>query len=1275
MDSNTENNITIAQTRQNKFKFPLILLIVLGIIFAAYTALTNYFTKKVISQDITEAAIAVNAPYQESPVISGINWDPASSVVRKATGSDNWPTTWASDNKIYTAYGDGTGFQSGPSKLSLGFSVISGDGYNFTGTDISSDGEQVGDGASGKKASGLLMVNNVLYMFIRNYKDGEGCQLAWSSDYASTWTWANGSGTTNNVVFTEFGYCTFINYGQNYNGAKDNNIYIVSHDNPSAYHAADRFILMRVNKDQVKNKSSYEFFKNMDSNNNPVWTSDITQRGAVFTNPGKARRSSISYNAGLNRYIWWQGIPHSGDERLDGGFGVYDAEFPWGPWTTAYYTDDWDMGPGESANFPTKWMSTDGKTMFLVFSGNDAFSVRKATVTLKTGSDPVDPVEPTDPDITPIGTWPGTNWVTTTPAEAGMSQTKLDQAKNFALTGGGSGFVTRGGKLVTSWGSTTGTYDLKSSTKGIGVTALGLAIKDGKMLLNEKAEKYHSSFGIPPTSNSTTGWLGSITLYHLATQTAGFDKDGGYTALLSAPGTKWFYSDGGPNWLAEAITLTYGKDLKVLMFERVFTPLGIPSTQLTWRTNIYRGTTINGIPNREFGSGIKASVDAMSRIGLMYLRKGDWKGQQIIPTSFIDQLRIQQPALQTVTNITVDGNAPKHYGLLWWNNADGAMVNVPKDTYFTWGLYDSFIIVIPSLDIVAARAGSCFNNNCGNSGSLYSRIAPFFEYIATSVTGDPDGGSGGPVINTPPIASATATPSSGVVPLTVSFNASGSSDPDGSIISYTWNYGDGINGSGVTSSHTYNSAGSYTAVVTVKDNSNATSTKSLTVNVSNPVILNNPPVAQNQNITTEFNMAVTLSLQYSDSDGPGPYTFTVVKNPSNGTLSGTGNSRTYTPNSGFSGTDTITWNVNDGNALSNTATYTVTVNTQPEQPDPNPVTGGPVIELNAYEDSYVKMNRIDNYGTAKTLVTSKIPDWRTYIKFNTQQVSGKVISKVSLVYKIAGSLNINADSSDNQIIKLVNNNWTEGTINGTNVPAAVSTNSITQPGASHGQTVTVNVTPIVPGTLDSYMSFVIEGTADDQQTLLSSEYSSTDGPKLLIEMADGSTIPTDPVTTGSSKIKSTEATQVDAKKPTTNYGSKKYMTVEGNTGRKAYIKFDLSSVANKNIKHATLNVNVTGGVIADSQDLQVIRAVNPSSWNENTLTFKTQPTSSTYITEKVGFAKNEVVKIDVTNAMPYSQNNMISFVINAASTTMNDQLVLYSDDSPYAPELEVFYDD
>ena len=64
-----------------------------------------------------------------------------------------------------------------------------------------------------------------------------------------------------------------------------------------------------------------------------------------------------------------------------GGFGVYDAPEPWGPWTTAYFTNTWDDGPGETASFPTKWMSADGKTVHLVFSGDDHFSVRKATLT------------------------------------------------------------------------------------------------------------------------------------------------------------------------------------------------------------------------------------------------------------------------------------------------------------------------------------------------------------------------------------------------------------------------------------------------------------------------------------------------------------------------------------------------------------------------------------------------------------------------------------------------------------------------------------------------------------------------------------------------------------------------------------------------------------------------------------------------------------------------------------------------------------------------------
>src|SRR5204863_1145078 len=115
--------------------------------------------------------------------------------------------------------------------------------------------------------------------------------------------------------------------------------------------------------------------------------------------------------------------------------------------------------------------------------------------------------------------------------------------------------------------------------------------------------------GTPPESNRRD-WLEQITLRHLASQTAGFEKPGGYTALLFAPGTRWAYSDGGPNWLAECVTLAYGQDLDALMFERVFTPLGIGREDLVWRKNAYRPAEINGIPRREFGAGISADVDA-----------------------------------------------------------------------------------------------------------------------------------------------------------------------------------------------------------------------------------------------------------------------------------------------------------------------------------------------------------------------------------------------------------------------------------------------------------------------------------------------------------------------------------------------------------------------------------------------------------------------------------------------------------------------------------------
>jgi hypothetical protein len=140
---------------------------------------------------------------------------------------------------------------------------------------------------------------------------------------------------------------------------------------------------MRVPWERIKDRNAYEFFELLDSVGNPIWTSQVSQRGGVFKDPDRCHRSGISYNAGLKRYFWWQAkYPKGLDGKKAGMFGVFDAPQPWGPWSTVYSTENWDVGAGETGNFPPKWISKDGKTMHLVFSGDDSFSVRKATLKL-----------------------------------------------------------------------------------------------------------------------------------------------------------------------------------------------------------------------------------------------------------------------------------------------------------------------------------------------------------------------------------------------------------------------------------------------------------------------------------------------------------------------------------------------------------------------------------------------------------------------------------------------------------------------------------------------------------------------------------------------------------------------------------------------------------------------------------------------------------------------------------------------------------------------------
>jgi hypothetical protein len=327
------------------------------------------------------SAQGADPPYPSSPVIAGMEWASNETILRMAKDGDNWPVTWADDDALYTTWGDGTGFvPKVKPKLSLGFARVTGTPDKFAGENVRSPSEQLGQGRNGKKGWGILSVEGTLYLWL-GHADNKGgqTQLAWSRDHAKTWAFAEWK-------FAEFGMMGFVNFGKDYAGARDGYVYAYSHDGPLADTPADHFILMRAPKDKLTSHEAWEFFVNMDTNGHPQWSRDITQRGAVFAHRDACLRSAMTYCAPLKRYLWWQHIPlptgakDRGDTRYTGGFAVYDAPEPWGPWTTAYFTEKWDVGPGEHGDFPTKWMSEDGKTLHLVFSGEDAFSVREVTV-------------------------------------------------------------------------------------------------------------------------------------------------------------------------------------------------------------------------------------------------------------------------------------------------------------------------------------------------------------------------------------------------------------------------------------------------------------------------------------------------------------------------------------------------------------------------------------------------------------------------------------------------------------------------------------------------------------------------------------------------------------------------------------------------------------------------------------------------------------------------------------------------------------------------------
>ncbi|WP_163715897.1 serine hydrolase domain-containing protein [Mangrovibacterium lignilyticum] len=147
----------------------------------------------------------------------------------------------------------------------------------------------------------------------------------------------------------------------------------------------------------------------------------------------------------------------------------------------------------------------------------------------------------------------------------------------------------------------------------------------------------------------------------------------------------WAYSSGTTNIACLALRQTFASDADYWRFprEQLFNKIGMRSAVLEMDAS---GTFVGS-------SYVYATLRDYARFGLLYLKNGNWLGEQILPDNWV--------SYTTTPAKGSDGN----YGAFFWLNLSGDQPDAPADTYMSKGHDGQFIIIIPSKDLVVVRTG------------------------------------------------------------------------------------------------------------------------------------------------------------------------------------------------------------------------------------------------------------------------------------------------------------------------------------------------------------------------------------------------------------------------------------------------------------------------------------------------------------------------------------------------------------------------------------------
>jgi CubicO group peptidase (beta-lactamase class C family) len=229
----------------------------------------------------------------------------------------------------------------------------------------------------------------------------------------------------------------------------------------------------------------------------------------------------------------------------------------------------------------------------------------------------------------------------------------------------------------------------------------------------------------PATRVMSPGYRGPFQMYEYCFGWWQFEGIAGQHTLRFNPGSAFNYSNFGLEQVALAMRNVSGQEVGPYIYDRVLGAIGFPrsvrdnqyrempysdgrelnfSEEAGWGRGGSEGCNAYGADrsasplgyNSIVGSTFRCSARDFARLGYLWLNKGRWGTQQLVPASWLQ--------LATRRFVRENGETPSNYGFTFWTHNGEA--GVPADLYMSRGHNLNHSYVIPSLDLVVARLGN-----------------------------------------------------------------------------------------------------------------------------------------------------------------------------------------------------------------------------------------------------------------------------------------------------------------------------------------------------------------------------------------------------------------------------------------------------------------------------------------------------------------------------------------------------------------------------------------